>query len=138
MGTYSSNLLPNSTGLDLGAPSQRWDGFFKDINVTGTITPVPNLVSIASSSNPVFDGSTGTTFLMTMTSNVATSSVANLVPGQRYVFILVEDGTGGRTFTWPPGTRGGMVVDTTASAYNVQEMVFDGSILVSVSSGVSV
>lgn len=36
MGTYSSPLLPNSTGLDLGSSSQRWDAFIKDLNVSGT------------------------------------------------------------------------------------------------------
>jgi len=38
MGTYSSPILPNSSGLDLGSSSQRWDAFLKDVAVSGTLT----------------------------------------------------------------------------------------------------
>lgn len=37
MGTVNTNFLPNQTGLNLGSPDQRWNGFFGDILVTGSI-----------------------------------------------------------------------------------------------------
>jgi len=37
MGTTNSDFLPNASGLNLGSPDQEWDGFFKDIQVTGDI-----------------------------------------------------------------------------------------------------
>lgn len=30
--------MPNATGLDLGSPSQKWDAFFQDLSVTGTLS----------------------------------------------------------------------------------------------------
>jgi fibronectin-binding autotransporter adhesin len=36
--TVNTNILPASTGLDLGSSSQRWDGFFRNVNISGTCT----------------------------------------------------------------------------------------------------
>lgn len=40
----------------------------------------------------------------TLTGNV-TFTVSNMRPGTTYVLILIQDGTGGRTITWPSGIR---------------------------------
>jgi hypothetical protein len=40
----------------------------------------------------------------TLTGNV-TFTVSNMRPGTSYVLILIQDGTGGRTITWPSGIR---------------------------------
>jgi hypothetical protein len=37
MTTYNTNVLPNTTGLDLGSDIQRWDGFFNNLTVTGSL-----------------------------------------------------------------------------------------------------
>lgn len=42
MGTISSNLLPNATGLDLGSPSQRFDVFAKTLTADSLTTNSPN------------------------------------------------------------------------------------------------
>lgn len=36
MGTTNTNFLPNETGLDLGSPTQQWDGFFDNLTVNDT------------------------------------------------------------------------------------------------------
>lgn len=37
MATINTDFLPNATGQDLGSPDQQWDGFFKDVKVTGNL-----------------------------------------------------------------------------------------------------
>lgn len=46
MGTTNSNFLPNETGLDLGSPTQQWDGFFDNLTVNDTF--ISGGVTIAS------------------------------------------------------------------------------------------
>lgn len=42
MGTVSTNLLPNETGLDLGSPDQQWDLFARNLQATNvTFDGVP-------------------------------------------------------------------------------------------------
>lgn len=36
MPTYSTSLLPESTGIDLGSTGQRWDAFLQNLDVSGT------------------------------------------------------------------------------------------------------
>lgn len=38
MPTYDTNTLPSTTGIDLGATTQRWDGYFQNLDVSGTET----------------------------------------------------------------------------------------------------
>ncbi len=59
------------------------------------------LVSIAFSANPIFDASQGNTFEIVLTGNVTSSTIIGLSPGQRLIFIVKQDGAGGRTFAAP-------------------------------------
>ena len=36
--TFADNLLPSSTGYDLGSTTQRWDAFLQNINLSGALT----------------------------------------------------------------------------------------------------
>ena len=38
MPTENTDILPATTGLDLGNPTQLWDGFFRNVNVVGNLT----------------------------------------------------------------------------------------------------
>lgn len=38
MPTYNDNVLPNTTGLDLGASNQLWDAFIRNLNVTTLVS----------------------------------------------------------------------------------------------------
>lgn len=143
MTTVNTNLLPASAGLALGSATQPWAAQLqnvaaKNVAITGTFTyPGPGLVAMTFSATPVFDGSLGNTFEMTLSSNVTSSSFSNFDARFRYVFILKQDVTGGRTFVWPIGFSGAMVIDPTARITNVQEFVYDGTTLYAVSAGVS-
>lgn len=56
----------------------------------------------------------------TLTGNV-TFTVSNMRPGTTYVLTLIQDGTGGRTITWPSGIRwpGGTTPTFTTTANRV-------------------
>jgi hypothetical protein len=41
--TVNNNILPATTGWNLGSAQQRWNGFFQNIDISGTITGVPSL-----------------------------------------------------------------------------------------------
>ena len=38
MPTFNANVLPSSTGFDLGSAAQRWDAFLQQMNVSGAMT----------------------------------------------------------------------------------------------------
>lgn len=75
------------------------------------------------------DWSKGDRQLVTMTGN-CTFTFSNAVKGQTLTVRVVEDGTGGRTLTWPtlkwPGGTVGAAT-TTAGAINLYIFYFDGT-----------
>lgn len=94
---------------------------------TPTLPPLPtvsgNYVTLAYASPLAIDGSLGDVYELTLTGNVGSSTMTNVVTGRRYVFILIEDGTGGRTFSWPGNVITPDAIDTTAGRKNIQEFV---------------
>jgi hypothetical protein len=82
------------------------------------------LVSVAFSATPVFDASQGTTFEMVLTGNVTSSTLVNVTPGQRLIFIIKQDGVGGRTFA-PPPTLPMAPIGATASKTFIQAFIVD-------------
>lgn len=75
---------------------------------------------------PIFDGSKGNIQLLVLTGNVTSSTFINVNPLKKYVFMIVEDGVGGRTFANPTNLPLAPI-DTTASATNTQEFVTDNT-----------
>jgi len=78
------------------------------------------------SASPNFDESVARTFEITLTGNVISSSVANVVNGSILKFIIHQDAVGGRTFVWPAGVPGD-TIDPGASVTSVQAFIVDGS-----------
>jgi hypothetical protein len=88
----------------------------------------------AFSTTPVFNGANNLSFLMTLTGNVTGSTFSNGVVGQLYTFVLKQDATGGRVFTWPANVVGNGTIDPTPNISNVQQFIYDGTNLLAVSS----
>lgn len=82
------------------------------------------IVSVAYSATPIFDASLGSTFEIVLTGNVTSSTLFNVTPGQRLIFIVKEDGVGGRTFV-PPTNLPMATISTTASSINIQAFISD-------------
>lgn len=84
--------------------------------------------AVTFSATPAFTfGSGATTFEITLTGNVTSSTVASAGAGQSSTFIVCQDATGSRTFAWPAGFKGTMTIGTTASKCNVQTFAYDGT-----------
>jgi hypothetical protein len=82
------------------------------------------LVSVAFTPTPVFDASQGSTFEIVLTGNVTSSTLINLTPGQRLLFIIKQDGSGGHTFA-APGALPLATIDTDPSITNIQAFIVD-------------
>lgn len=82
------------------------------------------LVTVAFSATPVFDASQGNAFEIVLTGNVTSSTLVNVSPGQRLLFIVKQDGTGGHTFA-PPANLPMSTIDTAASIVNSQSFIVD-------------
>lgn len=84
-------------------------------------------VVVTFSSTPTFNAALGNVFKLTVTGNVSSSTLSGATAGQILIFQLIQDGVGGRTFTWPSNVKGGAIIDPTANAVNMQMFYFDGT-----------
>jgi hypothetical protein len=91
---------------------------------------IPQLLIIAPSAEPVFDGTNFTAFQITLPGNVTQAFIQNMVPGNLYTFVLLQDSTGGHTFVWPTDTYNAGPINPTINGYTVQTFVAldDGSL----------
>lgn len=86
----------------------------------------PRVVSVAFSATPTFDGAQGTAFVITLTGNVTSSSLSNMVEGATYTFHICQDGIGGRTFAWPAAVIGEVAIGAVLSTCTVQQVTVRG------------
>lgn len=95
--------------------------------------------TVTFSTSPNFNLALGGIQTITLTNNVVSSTVTNLVKGSWVTFIIHQDSTGGRSFTWPGVVHGGAstISSMTASQIFTQEFKSDdGSNLYATSSGI--
>lgn len=113
---------------DDGLVTNPWSRFFRTLSAAGA-TAASAPITVPFSATPKFDGALGNVFLITLTGNVTGATYSNLVAGQWYWFIITQDGTGGRTFTWSSAVTDFPSIDTTGSAVTSLEAVFASSSL---------
>jgi hypothetical protein len=78
-----------------------------------------SIVNVPYSPSIVFNRAQGLAFQVLLTGNITASSLTNLTPGARLLFVYQQDGTGGRSVVWPSqivATGQGGVIDNTAPA----------------------
>lgn len=95
-------------------------------NATGNLK-VEAINAVAFSATPTFDRSLGSVQKITLTANVTSATFSNCLAGQTVIFDIVEDGTGGHTFTPPANLHLFGAIDTTANSHNVQTFYCDGT-----------
>jgi hypothetical protein len=93
-------------------------------SVSGYV-PIPTQVTVPFSATPVFNASLGTSFLMTLTGNVTSSTFTNGVKGQIYVFEII--GNGSATFAWPSTFYNAPIVNPAGGIQTTQAFYFDGT-----------
>jgi len=97
--------------------------------VTFSATPTFTVVASTSVQN----------FRINLTGNVtgSTLGVGQATAGQDIAWIICQDATGGRTFTWPPSVPSHMVIDSTANACSRQAFRWDGTAAQMIAPGLS-
>ncbi len=60
-----------------------------------------SIVVIPYATSVVFNAAVSAQFDLTLTGNVASSSLTNVTEGELLLFLISQDGTGGRSFVWP-------------------------------------
>lgn len=91
----------------------------------GQVTPV--LVTVTFSATPTFNCATGSSFKMTLTGNVTSSSLSGAQAGQRLYFEIIQDATGNRSFAWPANFIGVPDVNRAPNGVTVASFLYDGT-----------
>src|SRR5947209_13319604 len=116
MPTFAEDLLPNSSGQNLGSPSQLWDGYFRSLNVLGTITAsaTDSVQSFSSNSSVGFASAVHTFVKATSGAGITLTIISAAgVAGQRMSIKQVDAGSGTTIVT-----TGGQTIDG-ASSYTL-------------------
>jgi len=133
-----SGTYPNPAVATIGGASAGSVASAVSLSHTQNTDVGTSVNSVTFSATPVFNLNLGGIQKITLTADVTSSTVSNLRVGQKTVFQIVQDGTGGHSFTWPTNVKGGITIDNTVTANKVasQEFVsYDGTNLYATSSG---
>lgn len=88
----------------------------------------PGQSVVTFSATPVFDASAATSFLMTLTGDVTSSSVINPTTSEVITFVITQDATGGRAFVWPTNFKGASAIGTEPNSVSLQSFLYAGTI----------
>jgi hypothetical protein len=82
------------------------------------------IVPVAFSATPVFNAALGSAFEITLTGNVTSATLENVISGQRLKFIIKQDSVGGHSFN-PPGTLPLSPIGTAGNSTSMQNFFVD-------------
>lgn len=97
------------------------------VSVAQNIGYQNNVQVVTFSATPTFNASQAGTFVMTLTGNVTSSTLASPTVGEDVLFILSQDGTGSRTFVWPSNVVGAPTIKSAASSVTTFYCQYDGT-----------
>jgi hypothetical protein len=86
---------------------------------------VDEILPIPATDLMTFDGSIFTTFKTILHSDVLHATWTNMIPGNLYTFIIVQDATGGWQFTWGTTVHNGTMIKHDPDAQTIQTFVAD-------------
>lgn len=85
------------------------------------------LQTITFSATPTFDASKSDVFKIVLTANVTSSTLIGAEAGQWLSFLICQDGTGSRTFSWPSQINGPITIGSGANTCTLETYRFDGT-----------
>jgi len=107
-----------------------------DVGSLSSIQTRQAINSVPFSATPIFDLSLGDQDVV-LEGNVMSSSLRNLVRGQRVVFRICQNNTGNFNFVWPADARGGMAIGKKPGKCSVQIFQsFDGRTIEALTQGI--
>ena len=136
-GTYYVFTFANENGDVIQVNAYRFlDANNYDLNLIDPYDPnqppppfpplITNLLLVLGASfDMVFPGDTNTSFKTTIGGNITAPVIENMVPGNLYTFIIVQDGTGNWIFTWPSNVHNATRIDPAPNSTTVQTFVAD-------------
>jgi hypothetical protein len=97
--------------------------------------PLPPLITnllliVPNANNMVFDGSGYTAFKTTLTGDVNIPTIQNMMPGNLYTFIILQNSVGGNKFVWPANMHNAAPINPAPNGRLIQTFVAesDGSL----------
>ncbi len=114
----------NNGGVAAGSNlSQNQDG-----SVSATKGFNPPMCPVALSASPVFDAAQCNSFSLSLGSTAVTgATLVHAKAGQMLTFLISQDQTGGRSFTWPQNVAGACTISATAGVSTTLTAFFDGT-----------
>jgi hypothetical protein len=79
--------------------------------------------TVTYSSAVIFNAASYNSFDLTLTGNVASSNVTGQAAGQMLLFIIAQDGTGGRAFAWPSSLTNPGAICSLANSITIQMFI---------------
>lgn len=125
LGTLTSLTVTGVVTVNTGAITVNTAG-----NATFNRQYLSAKFAVAFSATPTYDFNNGNVQSTTLTGVVTSSTFSNGISGGRYVLILTQDGTGGRTVVWPASVKwGGGTAPTLSGSgkIDVFGFVYDGT-----------
>lgn len=133
-GTAGALNLPSISDPGTPVSGDVWNnaGVLKlyDGAATRSMANIPAYTSVTYSATPTFTATSNTgstSFLITLTGDVTSSTLAGAATGQILNFRICQDSPGAHAFAWPTNVLNAGTVDPTALACSNQVFVFDGS-----------
>jgi hypothetical protein len=95
---------------------------------TQPIPPLPPLITnllmlVPFSPTPVFPGDTYTTWAITLSAEVTSSTLTGQVAGNLYTFIIAQNSTGGYLFAWPAAVINESSINPMPNSLTIQTFV---------------
>jgi hypothetical protein len=84
---------------------------------------INQLLILPFSATPDFPGDQYLSWAITLTGDVTSSSLSGIAMGNLYTFVIQQDSTGNRIFTWPLGVQNAMAVDPAPNSISIQTFI---------------
>ena len=93
-----------------------------------------SLINVNFATSMVFDAAQSSGFQTVLTGNVLTSSLINLTAGRKITFVIFQDGSGNRAFSWPsPISTYAICPQPNSVSIQQFQVLLDGATLIPVS-----
>lgn len=96
---------------------------------SGDLAMINSLTNVTFSTTPTFNAALSRHQEITLTNNVTSSTITNPQTGLELIITLIQDATGGRTFTWPANVKlaGGTVTLSGATKRDTLTLRYNGT-----------
>lgn len=92
-------------------------------NVRTNADVVQKIQTITYATSITFNAAIAPAFDLTLTGNVSASTLSGISAGAQLIFIFQQDGTGGRTFSWPTGVTGHGAIAAQPNSVSIQAFI---------------